>query len=89
MIRAYRQDPAWQQAQADYVSDWPEMNPSDRLTRRTVALMWMHDIEVAFEDKAPALSSFFIPAPEGYAERLAGDLATRFDLDRASEVLAP
>lgn len=31
------------------------------------------------------LSSFFRPAPEGYAETLAADLAERFDLDRASD----
>lgn len=51
----YRTDPEWLAAQADYVGEHPELNPSERLLLRNDAINRMHLIETGNRERIAAL----------------------------------
>lgn len=45
-----RNDPRWQEAQAAYVAEYPDLDPDEAFRRRIAAATRMHEIETAGRD---------------------------------------
>ncbi|MGW4663249.1 hypothetical protein [Streptosporangium sandarakinum] len=45
MSTSYKDQPAWQQAQEEYLDEAPGLTPSERLVRRILASQRMYELE--------------------------------------------